>query len=72
MLELCKSMKALQYPIIEVEQLFSQNCQIFEGSLSNLVYPIKVFRNSDITSKKNSWMNCNFIVPFVVPLVKRE
>jgi hypothetical protein len=57
MLELCKSMKALQSPIIEVEQLFSQNWQMYEDSLGNLVYSIKVFRNSDITSKKDSY-NC--------------
>jgi hypothetical protein len=57
MLELCKSMKALQSPIIEVEQLFSQNWQMYEDSLNNLVYPIKVFRNSDITSEKSSH-NC--------------
>jgi hypothetical protein len=57
MLELYKSTKTLQSPIIEVEQLFSQNRQICEDSVGNLVYSIKVFRNSEITSKNSSY-NC--------------
>jgi len=34
---------ALQYPMIEIEQLLFRNPQICEESSENLVYPIKVF-----------------------------
>jgi hypothetical protein len=56
---------ALQYPIIEIEQLLFRNPQICEESSENLVYPIKVFLNSEITSITNR-QNCIYDKTFKV------